>query len=83
MNDEGIIMQAQINALTIRMQTMETLQSTHMAQTDAVKRDTSELLETFAALKGAWAVLNFIGKLAKPVTFISSLIAGYYIYTKK
>ena len=72
-------MQEQITLLGHRVAALESAQTTHMAQTTSIKSDTSELLETFQALKGAWAVLNFIGKLAKPVAALTTFLGTIYL----
>lgn len=71
-------MQEQINDLHARVTNIEQIQVGHLAQSNAIKADTEELLSTFNALKGAWVVLNAIGKLAKPLTFIAGLFGAWY-----
>jgi hypothetical protein len=71
-------MQEQINDLHARVTNIEQIQVGHLAQSNAIKADTEELLQTFNALKGAWMVLNAIGKLAKPLTFIAAVFGGYF-----
>ena len=51
-----------------------------VAQSKRIEDNTKELLDTFNALKGAWKVLNAIGKLAKPLTFIATLFGLYYSF---
>lgn len=41
------------------------------AATNSIKADTGEMLEIFRALKGALSVLNWIGRLAKPIGAIA------------
>lgn len=41
--------------------------------TQAVKADTAELVELFQSFKGAIKVLNWLGKLAKPMAYIVGL----------
>lgn len=45
---------------------------------DGIHTDTRELLDTFTALKGAWKVLNFLGKLGKPISVAAALVALYH-----
>jgi len=61
-----------------RLHTMEGERVALVAQSQRIESNTKELLETFNALKGAWKVLNFIGKLAKPITFLGSLVGLWY-----
>ena len=52
---------------------MKALSSDLAANTDAtnsVKSDTSELVSTFKNFQGAMHVLEMLGKLAKPLTYI-------------
>ena len=67
-----------IQDLEIRVNTIELSQAEHVKKTDSIKSDTAELLQTFNALKGAWVVLNAIGKLAKPVAFIAGLFGAWF-----
>lgn len=71
-------MEEKLANLEKRVGTIETLQMDHMAQTTSIKKDTADLLETFNALKGAWTVLNWIGKAAKPLTVIGGLFGAWY-----
>ena len=41
--------------------------------TNAVKDDTSELIETFRSFQGAMRVLDMLGKLARPLGYITML----------
>ena len=51
-----------------------------VAQSQRIESNTKELLDTFNALKGAWAVLNAIGKLAKPLGVIGAFCAAFYTF---
>lgn len=46
---------------------------TNTTATKAVKADTAELVELFQSFKGAIKVLNWLGKLAKPMAYIVGL----------
>ena len=41
------------------------------------------LLEAFQALQGAWKVLEFIGKLAKPIALIGAFFGALGLYWSK
>jgi len=71
-----------ILALESRVENMESLQATHMAQTAAIKEDTSAMIELFEALAGFWKVLEFIGKLAKPLAVVGTLFAAWFALKK-
>lgn len=40
---------------------------------DAVKRDTAELIDLFKSFQGAMHVLEILGRLAKPLTYLAML----------
>ena len=46
--------------------------------TQQIKKDTSEIIDAFASVKGAFKVLNWIGSLAKPVTYAVMLGSALY-----
>ena len=73
-------MQDQIDMLDRRIAILETERIALVEQNKRIEDNTRELLETFNALKGAWKVLNAIGKLAKPLTFIATLFGLYYSF---
>jgi hypothetical protein len=68
-----------IQDLETRVNAIEISQVEHVKKTDSIKSDTAELLETFNALKGAWVVLNAIGKLAKPITFLIGIFGTWFV----
>lgn len=60
-------------------QGFDTLQNELADNTAATKRietNTSDLVEAFANLKGAFKVLNWIGKFARPLGYIAGAIAA-------
>jgi hypothetical protein len=71
-------MQDQIDSIHSRVQVLEVAQMNDNAQISSIKSDTAELLETFKALKGAWVVLNAVGKLAKPITAIAAIFGLWF-----
>jgi len=73
-------MQDQLNTLNSRVSTVEQLQKDHMAQTAQTVQNTQELLDAFAAAKGAWKVLNFIGKGAGPVLTLMTIVGTIAIW---
>ena len=46
------------------------------AATKRIETNTSELVEAFENLKGAFKVLNWIGKFARPLGYIAGAIAA-------
>jgi len=73
-------MQDQIDALDVRVSKLEGVQVADANQVSAIKSDTEELLQLFKALKGAWVVLNAVGKLAKPLTAIVVFLGSIYYF---
>jgi hypothetical protein len=79
------LMQEQLDTLAFRVGTVEqslqeakAVQAKHMEQTARTEANTAELLETFNALKGAWKVLDALGKLGKPLTVVGSIAAAWW-----
>ena len=64
-----------------RLKTLEAERVSLIEQSKRIELNTKELLDTFNALKGAWVVLNFIGKLAKPLAVVGAMV-GFYITVK-
>lgn len=44
--------------------------------TVAIKTDTGEIIAFFESAKGAFKALDMLGKLAKPLGYITALVAG-------
>lgn len=70
--------------LTQRMEYFERIQAEHLdttmkvkADTEKISHETQELLEMLRAAKGAWTVLEFVGKLAKPVGALVAMAAAF------
>lgn len=59
-----------------RFDTLEEQIKTNTELTKKSCEDTGEMLEFFRAMKGAFKVLNWIGKLAKPLAAIVALGAA-------
>ena len=59
-----------------RMTSIEGELRANTEATHAIKADTAELVELFRAFKGAVKVLNWLGKLAKPIAGIVGLGAA-------
>jgi hypothetical protein len=52
------------------------------ATTKRIESNTSELIDAFDSLKSAFKVLNWIGRAAKPIGYITAAVAGAIsIYT--
>lgn len=71
-------MRDELNTIAIRVSSLEEQTLAHRAQTTRIENNTAELIETFNALKGAWTVLNWIGKLAKPVSAILAMGGAWW-----
>lgn len=67
-----------LGALQIKLAVLEDSVDSHTEQLNRIEKNTSELIETFQAFQGAWKVLNWIGKAAKPIALVSAFCAGAY-----
>lgn len=57
-------------------ETLKTELADNTAATKRIEANTSDLVEAFANLKGAFKVLNWIGKFARPLGYIAGAIAA-------
>lgn len=62
-------MRAQLEAGSERMDGIE-------QKLDGIKTDTAEMLEFFNSVRGAFRVLDMLGKLAKPLSYIMMFVGG-------
>ncbi len=46
------------------------------AKVDKITTDTEDMVAAFHAAQGAFTVLEWIAKVAKPIIFIGSIVAG-------
>ncbi len=60
----------------VRMQRIEAALQTNNEATARVETNTSDMVEAFENLKGAFKVLNWIGRAAKPLGYIAGAIAA-------
>jgi len=77
------MMQDQIDQITTRLDALETQQREHLALSQSVEalakstaENTKEVVDLMAAFRGAFIVMNFIGKAAKPVLWITGTMAA-------
>lgn len=59
-----------------RMQAIERDLKLNTEATEAVRANTAELLDAFAALQGAFKVLGWIGKAAKPLGWLAATVVA-------
>ena len=71
-----------LGELEFRLDVLEGNVDNHAEQLTRIEKNTAELIETFQAFQGAWKVLNWIGKLAKPIAVISAMSAAVALYFK-
>ncbi|AOU99913.1 MULTISPECIES: hypothetical protein [Delftia] len=57
----------------MRMTRIEHELQANTVATQQVQANTEEMVKYFVAMKGAFRVLNWIGKVAKPITYIVML----------
>jgi len=76
MTTEEII--EELASLRARVDRLETSSMNHKDLISSIKEDTAAMREFFEALTGFWKVLEFIGKLAKPLTVVAAIFGGYF-----
>ncbi len=59
-----------------RMRVIEARLLENCAATKRIERNTSDLVEAFQALTGAFKVLGWFGKAAKPLGYIAAAVAA-------
>ena len=59
-----------------RMKRIEDGLAANTAVTEAIRVSTEELVEVFRAMQGAFKVLNWLGRLARPMSYIVALAAA-------
>lgn len=55
-----------------RMSSIESALTENTEATKRIEANTADLLDFFAAAKGAFKVLGWIGKLAKPISYVAA-----------
>lgn len=65
-----------------RMSRIETELGNNTRETVAVKESTRELVDILNSFKGALKVLDFMGRLAKPIGLIVAAAGGLYVWLK-
>ena len=71
-------MATKLEELEFRLDVLEGNVDKHAEQLTRIEKNTADLIETFQAFQGAWKVLNWIGKAAKPLAYMSAFFAGAY-----
>ena len=72
MSERVADLESQVNSLARSHEAMEKF-----------NKSVEGLLDAFQALQGAWKVLEFIGKLAKPLALLGALGAAASLYWSK
>lgn len=67
-------LQKEVAYLNGRVLKMESNLKSNTEATARVEKNTEDIVEFFTSVKGAFKVFEFIGRLAKPVAVISSLL---------
>jgi fibrillarin-like rRNA methylase len=71
--DEG---QAKMAAIEGRLDAHAVALAENTTSTRAIEVSTAELVEFLNAMKGAFRVLDIIGKAAKPLSYIAAVVAA-------
>ena len=69
-------MAASAEELELRLDILEGSVDSHTEQLNRIEKNTADLVETFQAFQGAWKVLNWIGRAAKPIAIVSAFCAA-------
>jgi hypothetical protein len=69
---------ARLNAGSITMQALQTELEKNTQTTERVETNTGELVGLLQSFKGAFVVLEKLGKLAKPLSYIAMLGSSVY-----
>ena len=64
--------------LKARVTVLEGSHVDHKELIASIKDDTAAVREFFEALRGFWRVLEFIGKLSKPLTVVAAIFGSYF-----
>ena len=59
-----------------RMDDLEAAIKENTVITAGIKADTAEIIDFFASAKGAFKVLEWIGSVAKPISYIAMLVSA-------
>jgi hypothetical protein len=63
-----------------RMDTFEAKLNTNTEATTRIERNTGELVDILQSWKGAMKVIDFLGKLAKPLTAALGLLTAWWAW---
>ena len=69
-------LEAEVKQLSDRIEVVEESLKRNTEATSRVEQNTSDLVEAWAAAKGAFKVLEIIGRIGKPLLIISGLLAA-------
>ncbi len=75
LKEENGIMQGQMAELQGQIAALQ-------GQMIALLKNTNEIVEVFNSWKGAFKVLEFLGKVATPIVAIAGMITGFVIWLK-
>ena len=76
MKGEEPVTRTDFGALVTRVEALEQISQDQTRDIRSIKCDTSELIAAFRAARGAFDVLQFIGRIAKPVLWIMAMIGA-------
>lgn len=76
------VTRSDFGALVTRVEALEQISQDQTRDIRSIKSDTSELLGAFRAAKGAFSVLEFIGRAAKPLLVIMAFVGSLLAFIK-
>ena len=83
--NNGADIEARLESGERRMDGLDAAIKENTAITEGIKADTAEIVDFFSSMKGAFHVLNWIGALAKPLSYIAMLasaVGGVFVLFK-
>lgn len=73
-------MEEKVLELEKRVEALEISHEQYAKDAAEFNKNVKGLIEAFKALQGAWTVLEFIGKAAKPIAWIGALVGSVALF---
>lgn len=77
MTSDELKLQEELHSVAARVSRVEALAKENKTQNETIIANTQEIINLVNAFKGAWIVLDGLGKLAKPVLWMLAVLAGF------
>lgn len=80
--DDQPVTQSDFGALVERVAALERTSEDNQRGIEHIRKNTDEMVRAFKAARGAFDVLQFIGRMAKPVLWIMALCGALIAFVK-